>query len=145
MENYDRVRENTPAEINAKLDQEMAERVHLFEGAKDELIGHRISELDREWDIERILETNASIAAFTGLALGTMHSGKWYALTAVVLVFLFQHAVQGWCPPLPVFRKMGFRTQKEIQREKYALKLLRGDAGDSARGRETVQSFTGII
>jgi len=44
-----------------------------------------------------------------------------------VLSFLFQHAVQGWCPPVPVFRRMGVRTRKEIDREKYALKALRGD------------------
>jgi DNA-binding transcriptional ArsR family regulator len=43
------------------------------------------------------------------------------------LPFLFQHATQGWCPPLPLFRKRGVRTRKEIEREKYALKALRRD------------------
>jgi hypothetical protein len=28
---------------------------------------------------------------------------------------------------MPVFRRMGFRTQTEIDQEKYALKALRGD------------------
>jgi hypothetical protein len=41
--------------------------------------------------------------------------------------FLLQHAVQGWCPPVPVFRRLGFRTQTEIDYERYALKVLRGD------------------
>jgi hypothetical protein len=45
----------------------------------------------------------------------------------VVLPFLFQHAVQGWCPPLPVLRRLGVRTREEIDREKYALQVLRGD------------------
>jgi hypothetical protein len=38
-----------------------------------------------------------------------------------------QHAVQGWCPPIPVLRRFGFRTADEINRERYALKALRGD------------------
>jgi hypothetical protein len=45
----------------------------------------------------------------------------------MVLGFFAQHAIQGWCPPLPLFRKLGYRTRKEIDKEKYALKLLRGD------------------
>lgn len=48
-------------------------------------------------------------------------------MPAVVAGFLLQHALQGWCPPLPVFRRLGFRTQAEIERERYALKALRGD------------------
>jgi hypothetical protein len=43
------------------------------------------------------------------------------------LAFFLQHAIQGWCPPLPAFRMLGFRTKKEIEKERYALKLLRGD------------------
>jgi len=48
-------------------------------------------------------------------------------LPAVVGTFLLQHAVQGWCPPLTVFRRLGFRTAGEIARERYALKAMRGD------------------
>jgi hypothetical protein len=44
--------------------------------------------------------------------------------------------VQGWCPPIPVLRRLGFRTAFEIDQERQALKLLRGDyksvsAGDA--------------
>jgi hypothetical protein len=42
-----------------------------------------------------------------------------------------QHTVQGWCPPVPLFRALGFRTRKEIEREKYTLKILRGDFENS--------------
>jgi hypothetical protein len=38
-----------------------------------------------------------------------------------------EHAVQGWCPPLPILRRMGFRTAREIDTERTALKALRGD------------------
>ena len=50
-------------------------------------------------------------------------------LPALVTAFLFQHAIQGWCPPLPILRRMGYRTMREIDIERTALKALRGDFG----------------
>jgi hypothetical protein len=38
-----------------------------------------------------------------------------------------QHALQGWCPPVPLLRRLGFRTSFEIEEERQALKALRGD------------------
>ena len=70
---------------------------------------------------------NASALAFTGLLLGITRNKRWLIVPSIVLPFLFQHAVQGWCPPIPVLRRLGVRTRKEIDREKYALKTLRGD------------------
>lgn len=127
MQAYDRVRENTPDSVNTELDREMVARVERVGLAGPAAISTRITELEKEWDIERALETNASIFASVGLVLGVLHSEWWLVLPAVVLVFLFQHAVQGWCPPLPVLRRIGFRTRKEIEQERYALKALRGD------------------
>jgi hypothetical protein len=62
-----------------------------------------------------------------GLALATTVNSKFVLLPAGVLGFFAQHALQGWCPPIPVFRRLGVRTQREIERERYALKALRGD------------------
>jgi hypothetical protein len=123
----DRVRQNTPEEVNVQLDRDMADRVREYSGRTFNDLSFRIEELENEWDIERVLETNASVLAFAGLGLGMAHNRKWLAIPAVVLPFLFQHAVQGWCPPVPLFRRMGYRTREEIDREKYALKYLRGD------------------
>ena len=78
-------------------------------------------ELDREWDVERVLEVNASTLALTGLALGLAVNKKWLLLSGAVMGFLLQHGIQGWCPPLPVLRHLGIRTRGEIDREKYAL------------------------
>lgn len=72
------------------------------------------------------METNASAIAFTGLALGLTHSKKWLIVPGIVLPFRFQQAVRGWCPPVSVFRRLGVRTREEIDRERYALKVLRG-------------------
>jgi hypothetical protein len=143
MDTADRVRAHTAPEINRRLDEETAQRVAKFAQASTADLTARIDELDREWDTERVLETNASALAFTGLLLGLTRDRKWFIVPSIVLPFLFQHAVQGWCPPLPILRRLGIRSREEIDREKYALKVLRGDFqqqgqdGDRARAALT--------
>ena len=126
----DRVRQNTSAKINEKIDDKLQESIDYYKNKDAVAITQRIEELDREWDIERVLEVNMSTVALTGLALGAFKNRKWLILPGIVLGFFAQHAIQGWCPPLPLFRKLGYRTRKEIDKEKYALKLLRGDFGN---------------
>jgi hypothetical protein len=86
-----------------------------------------LNELDREWDIERAIEANAATVLLAGLGLGTFVDRRLFVLPTIVAGFLLQHALQGWCPPVPIMRRLGFRTQVEIDEEKYALKALRGD------------------
>ena len=74
-----------------------------------------------------MLEANAAGFTLMGLALGALVDRRWFILPAAVAGFLLQHSIQGWCPPLPVFRRMGIRTPHEIQQERHALKALRGD------------------
>jgi hypothetical protein len=59
--------------------------------------------------------------------VGTFVDHRFYLLPGLVGAFLLQHAIQGWCPPVPIFRRLGFRTAGEIDEERYALKDLRGD------------------
>lgn len=120
----DRVRRSTDTEVNEDIDRRTESGVQRYVGASRDAILKRIEELDREWDIERALEVNASSLALAGLALGVTVDRRWLALPAVVLGFLFQHGVQGWCPPLPLLRRLGFRTRGEIDREKYGLQSL---------------------
>lgn len=120
----DRVRRSTAPRINERIDREIELSVKHHQRCPPSVVRQRIQTLDEEWDIERVLEVNASTLAFTGLLLGSTVNRKWLALPAAVLGFLFQHGVQGWCPPLPVLRRMGVRTRGEIDREKYALKAL---------------------
>lgn len=121
-----RVSAQTPNEINRHLRWEMEKRLAYYETHPDQ-IPTRLEELDREWDIERTLEANASTLAFTGTILAATVDRRWLALPAIVTGFLFQHAMQGWCPPLPILRRLGFRRAEEINQERYALKALKGD------------------
>ncbi len=109
-------------------------RASIAEHARHpERINRRLAELDREWDVERVLETNAAGLALTGTVLGVLGDKRWFLLSAAVTAFLLQHGVQGWCPPLPILRRLGIRTAREIEAERYALKALRGDFDDLDR------------
>jgi hypothetical protein len=90
-------------------------------------VERRLEELDREWDIERTLEANAAAVSLFGVVLGASVGRRWLILPGFVAGFLLQHALQGWCPPVPLFRRLGVRTASEIAEERYALKALRGD------------------
>jgi hypothetical protein len=121
-----RVSARTGHDINRRIRDETERRLVYYAAHTGE-IGDRLDALDREWDIERTLEANASTLAFTGVVLGAAVDRRWLVLPGLVTGFLFQHAVQGWCPPLPILRRLGFRTAREIDRERHALKALRGD------------------
>jgi hypothetical protein len=123
----DRVPQHTSARSNHKIRRNTQERVLAVASGGLAAIEQRLEELDAEWDVERVLETNASAAVLVGVALGTFVHRRFFAIPAIVGGFLLQHALQGWCPPLPLFRRMGFRTADEINQERYALKTLRGD------------------
>lgn len=122
-----RVTDHTDAYVNETIRLRTEMKIVKALAAGPYGIDQRLAELDREWDIERTLEANAASISLVGCALGAFVSRKFFVLPAVVAGFLLQHALQGWCPPLPVLRRLGMRTQTEIEQERYALKLLRGD------------------
>ena len=120
-----RVEENAPEEINRQIRRDLRARVVYF-ARRPEEIDRRLDELDREWDIERLLQANAGVLSLVGLTFGAIHR-RWYLLPLAASAFLVQHAVQGWSSPASLFRRLGIRTSWEICHERYALKALRGD------------------
>lgn len=96
------------------------------------LLSERIGKLDFEWDTERVLETNAASIILLCSILGFRKKEEnYFVLSGIVGFFLLMHAIQGWCPPLPIIRKMGVRTAEEIFQEKISLKQIRGDFSDN--------------
>jgi hypothetical protein len=131
---HERVRLHTEPQVNENIDEEIALTIADYANAPKSALTQRIEALDREWDIERALQTNASSLALAGVVLGAALDRRWLVLPAGVLTFLLMHATQGWCPPLPLLRRAGVRTRGEIDRERFALKFLRGDFDKVRRG-----------
>jgi hypothetical protein len=117
-----------------RIERRLAMRVG-YHAMRPGEIDARLAELDREWHVDRTLQANAATLSLVGILLGAALDRRWFLLLAAVAGFLLQHALQGWCPPLPVLRRIGVRTAEEIAQERYALKALRGDfEGVSAGG-----------
>lgn len=122
-----RVRHQTSPALNRAVRDRCDAALLRLEHAPPEAVTRHLAALDREWDVERALQANASVIVLTGLALALAVNRRFLLLPAAVFGFFAQHALQGWCPPLPVLRRLGFRTAGEIERERYAVKALRGD------------------
>lgn len=123
---HDHVRARSSNASNTRIDRETR-------GALDEVersptaIRARLDELDREWNVDRALMLNFAIAGTISGALSMRNLlrdgsfGVWGALFFTQMTFLAHHALRGWCPPLPVLRRLGFRTAREICAERAAL------------------------
>lgn len=138
MTTHDRVRMNTPADVNREIREEADRRIETLRDDPTEMAA-RLEALDAEWDIERALGLGSSTLSLLGFALASGRRKRWLLLPLAVQAFFLQHAVQGWCPPLPLLRRLGFRTQQEIERERYTLRALlrdRVDVGVSGRSAE---------
>jgi len=118
-----RVERNTPDEINRERQAEIRASLR-YQASRPDEVPARLAEVDREWDIERALQANAAAVSLIGLALTALVDRRFLLLPVGVAGFLMQHAIQGWCPPVPLLRRLGFRTSAEICEGRCGLKML---------------------
>lgn len=88
-------------------------------------ISKQIKQLNCEWDTERVIEVHAASLILLSALMGVKGGRFWFCLTSMVGLFLLNHGLYGWCPSLPILRKMGIRTSEEINIEKTVLKMIR--------------------
>lgn len=105
---------------NRRIAERTARRLAEI-GTNPRAIRTRLACLEREWDIERVIETNAATAVLAGTILGLTVSRWFFALPLAVGAFLLEHAIEGWAPPVPPLRHLGLRTEREIEDERHEL------------------------
>jgi len=113
---------STPAEW---IEADTMDRLRFY-AANTDRIGGRLAALDEEWTVERVMEGGGAALALTGVLLAAGDK-RWLTLPAAVTAFMVQHATAGWSPPLGLLRRLGLRTAREVEIERSALKVLRGD------------------
>ncbi|MBA3452191.1 MAG: hypothetical protein H0T42_03720 [Deltaproteobacteria bacterium] len=122
----DPTRNRTPEHVNRSIDKVTRQAIDAA-GDSPVAIHARLAELDREWHLDRALMALLSVlGSFTASRamknlrtegrLGTFGLVFWAQMG-----FLLQHAIGGWCPPVAVLRRLGFRTAREINSERVAL------------------------
>lgn len=118
---FDRIRAHTMTAVNDRIDEQIRKNVAQYSHSP-EMIRERLRVLDEEWDIDRALMAQFSVIAFTSLVAGISKNRSWLWLPALQLPFLFLHSARGWCPPMPILRRLGFRSRQEIDMEKHELR-----------------------
>lgn len=122
-----RVGMHTAECINKQIRNKTEKNIACAMAGGPKTIDRRLADLDREWDLDRLLEMNTGVLCILGVVLGATVNRKFYLLPLIVGGGLIQHAIIGWCPTMQIWRRLGFRTPSEIEGERYALKALRGD------------------
>jgi len=116
------------------LPMDLEQRMAHYAAAGREAIEGRLRELEAEkteTGAARAREVNAAMYAILGLSLGAAMTRKWmWIVTAATGGFLLQQAMQGTCLPIEMLRRLKQRPEKDLERERYALKALRGDFRD---------------
>jgi hypothetical protein len=130
--NGDRVREHTAPSVTRRIDRMSAADVDAAVSSGRDAILRRLVKLDYEWDIDRALFVNFALAGGASLATGLVRYTRTPPLSrrrkgflyffGAQLGFLFLHGIVGWCPPASVLRRLGFRTQREIEAERRDLR-----------------------
>ena len=140
-----RVEMSTAQKINERIERETVASIARVASGGPGAITQRLAELDEEWDIERTLEANASTVILLSMGMGWLVDRKWLKLPVAVAAFLLVHALQGWCPPLPILRRLGVRTEHEINLERTALRILRGDFQTTLDPRNALAQAKGAM
>ncbi|MGE0081358.1 MAG: DUF2267 domain-containing protein [Thiohalomonadaceae bacterium] len=104
--------------------------LECYAQADADTIEARLTQLKREWDLDHALETHAALAGLASLIVAGARGLTWSWLPVTVFVLLLQQGLQGWSPPVPLLRRLGFRSRAEIDQEILGLRLLRGDFRD---------------
>lgn len=120
-----RVTTETP-DLDIRNRHEIEENVRYYADHPDR-IEVRLRELDREWDVDRALSTDAALLTLSGVALSALGSRIGLLLAAAGAAVTVQYGVQRVNPVVGLLRRVGYRTREEIEEERYALRALRGD------------------
>ena len=110
----------------AKLDI-LEQRLACLADAGPQAIEDRLAELDREWTAGRVTKAVIGVLIVVGFGLTALLNPWWLILPLIGGLFLMQYFFTRTSWLGKVFHEMGFRTGGEVDQEKMALKVLRGD------------------
>jgi len=120
---------NSPTPIKSQCPKIAAleQRLACLADAGPQAIQDRLDQLDREWTAGRATKATLGVMLVVGFAL-TALLDPWFLILPtiggfIMLQYLFSRT--SWLGK--TFREMGFRSGFEVDQEKTALKVLRGD------------------
>jgi hypothetical protein len=106
---------------------EMEERLCRIGAEGSPAIERRLRLLDEEWTAGRVAKVIMGAAMLPGLILGAIVSPWWLLIPGLVGLLLLQHAIAREDALTRGLRALGVRGAIEIEHERCALKVMRGD------------------
>jgi hypothetical protein len=105
----------------------LEQRLACLADAGPQAIEERLTELEREWTAGRATKATIGVLIVVGFGLTALLNPWWLILPAVGGVFLLQYLFSRTSWLGKMFHEMGFRSGYEVDQEKVALRVLRGD------------------
>lgn len=122
------VRAHTLPSVNRRIDQEVERRLTEIVDRDDSMAcQRRLRELESEWEVERALTALIGVGSIAGTIVARRMDGMWWLVPAIGGLVLLEQSLTGGSLLLAALRRIGLRTRREIDLEKFALKGLRGD------------------
>jgi hypothetical protein len=106
--------------------QTLEQRLACLADVGPQAIEDRLAALDREWTAGRMTKAAMGVVIVAGLMLSNL--SLWFLILPAVSGLLLLSYLFGRTSGLGIlFHRMGYRSGFEVDREKMALKVLRGD------------------
>ena len=126
MENIEQESDIT-LEHSTQVERSIQENLNHYYHDKQE-IEYRLMELDNEMDLESYMQIESSALSIAGTILALTVNKKWLVLPLISSVLQLSNISKKWNKPVRLLsNRLGLRTRGEIEKEKYALKAIRGD------------------
>jgi hypothetical protein len=121
---------HTNGDVAGEIHRRIRSQLFCYANANPEEITRRLNELEDEWSLERVNQATGAGLVLFGVVMSLIRRRWWIIVPVALAGFLLQHTLRGWSPPLSLLRRLHLRTLREIDEERQALKVLRGDYAD---------------
>ena len=114
--------------MKTRPDSRTTETTMNYFTATPESVDNRLKELEKEWDLERVHELNASFSGLNGTLLGKILDKHFASLPFSTSTRLVNETPYEWNPSITLFESLGYRPKHEIEKEKQFLQTLKNEA-----------------
>lgn len=108
-------------------EKELPDRLAKIASNGPTAIDQRLDELESEWTAGRAVKATTGVCLIAGVALAALVNPWWLILPMVAGAALIHYMFYRRSWLAQIFTQMGLRSGTEIENERIALRVLRGD------------------
>jgi hypothetical protein len=120
------LRLSEPRQVH-EIDRRTARNIRFYADKPANLLDRRLEELSREVPLEALIYGHGALLTLISLVFVLLGRKKWSIVALLVSALQFQFFHQRRNPFVHFLRRRGYRSERDIQAEKYSIEALRGD------------------